>query len=301
MADTTEEAEFNQFRKTAVDLILKHPSINQGFDLKLALWINHDLLDRYQEYRNSRAGQESPREVQIDQLICLWRSIEGTSANVNSFIEHIKEKPETKLIRENLVAIISDKNKELHSSKWYKNVFSHTADKKCALWSIVFAIQSACLQTFGIELNIEHLGNDLKDIGVKKIRRTAPYCSQNNAKVSELLPPHFDNIFLCDIEDTLRNYYSFRLRVKETSFDNELKCEIDHDAHILYEKEIKNRVLLVIHLCKNQNGDFCICADKHALENHAFNDYPRVKKDDNHILYRVTLVDFPTRSCSKMT
>lgn len=48
MADNAEEEKFGQFKTTAVKLIMKHPNINHGFDMNLALWIGDTVFTKYQ-------------------------------------------------------------------------------------------------------------------------------------------------------------------------------------------------------------------------------------------------------------
>ena len=158
----------------------------------------------------------------------------------------------------------------------------------------MFAIQSACLQNFDVELDIESLGDQLKDIGLKQIRND-PNDDEDSSKISKFNPLDFDNTPLIKIEDTRRNFHTFKIRVQETSFDIELQKEMGHSTHIIYEHAAKDRVLYVIHMCKNYGDEFCICADKYALDKHAFNDYPIVTKDDDHTLYKITVIKMPKR------
>ena len=48
MADNVEEEDFGQFKRIAADLIMRHPNINHGFDLNLALWIGDTVFTKYQ-------------------------------------------------------------------------------------------------------------------------------------------------------------------------------------------------------------------------------------------------------------
>ena len=159
------------------------------------------------------------------------------------------------------------------------------ADKKCTLWSIMFAIQSACKDKFHIDLSTGHLKKQLENASFKR-----------KGSDPDFLPKHFHNILLNSIQDVNGdNFYTFRIQVEQITFEEGPKRETDHnannnhDVHIIFEEETKHRVLLVIHFCH----DFCICADKRSIDKNAFNIYPRIKKCAKHSLYKIIVSKYP--------
>lgn len=278
--EDNQENKFLQFRDRAVSFIMDHPEINDGFDTSLAYWLGGDKLHRkYQEFKNSRTGQESQKEMQIHYLLRMWREHVGYHADVSEFIKRVKDKNMTRNIVEKLQTEFIDSNIDRLVTGLTVQTFDDAADKKCTLWSIMFAIQSACKDKFNVDLSTSHLRMLLENAGIKR-----------KGSDSELLPKHFNNIFLKGIQDVSGdNFYTFRIRVEQTNFEEGPKRETDHnannnhDVHIILEEETKHRVLLVIHFCH----DFCICADKRSIDRNAFNIYPRIKKCAKHSLYKI--------------
>jgi len=283
MEEIKDDDDFLHFRNRAVCYIMDHPDIDDGFDLKLALWLGDKLYRNYKEYKRTRFGEGSPREIQIHHLLKSWKAFEGYNANVASFIKCIQDQDGTKWLVERLAMEFQDSDQVCTRTEVSVNKFDDSKDKKCALWSTVLAIQSACREKFNVELKMDHLKKQLKKVRLNKLKDAA-----------EFHPLHFDNIPLKAIEDVSGdNFYTFRIRVEETNFEEELKREKDHDIYIIHEKEKKHRVLLVIHFCKDENNELCICADKRAMDKHAYNDYPRIKKNAKHCLYKIIVSDFP--------
>ena len=174
-------------------------------------------------------------------------------------------------------------------TKRCSNKVDDAVDSNYTLWSVANVLQSTCKHKYGIELDVANLKTQLKKCGFKRIRRPS---KNGDSRISSFLPKDFDNIYLPKVKDTKNdNQYRFRINIQETNFDNEFKREIDQDKHIIYETDRKNRVLVVIHMCKSDNHEFYICVDKHAIDNHAFSDNPKITKCTKHCLYKIIIKD----------
>merc|ERR1712126_180221 len=133
-----EKSDYYKFRNKVTELILEHPEDN--FDLSVSCWIqdeqSSDLQRKYQQWKYSKEGQESSKELQIHKLFDLWRAGEASNANINTFIERIKSKTGTKDIIEKLQKNFCSDNE----GKW-----KNDESENCLVYAITGAINDYCI------------------------------------------------------------------------------------------------------------------------------------------------------------
>ena len=157
------------------------------------------------------------------------------------------------------------------------------------------AIHSICKKK-GRDINVNHLRKQLEIETFTKLRSELQH---SPSRICNFEPSHFDNIVLEELKDSNHDYISFRVKVKRTTFEDELMAE--HEKHVLYERERKRRVLYVLQMCRTHGDDsgsrddFFICVDKVALDNESFHLYDnyKIEKRADHVLYKVSLANFP--------
>ena len=179
---------------------------------------------------------------------------------------------------------------------------------------MVYLLHSVCIRRFNVELDKNHLRTELAKHGVKRIRTQGLLKSESEESETDsednfcmvskggCMPMDFNNIGLKIKDKEGLNTYKFRINIQETKFDSEVTSGINQENLIIYESDKKERVLFVIHMCKGFNGSndgFYICSDKECIDidNHAFNDYPKISTDDGHILYKLKISNhnFPSK------
>ena len=164
---------------------------------------------------------------------------------------------------------------------------------------MIFAVRSTCIKILGAEFDVNDLKEELESAGFKKIRS---YDDTNPTKIKTFHPLTFDDMIVRGIQDVKRKQkYTFGIKVKKTSFEDELN-ESDETNHVIHEMVEKHRCMLVIHLCqkgrklgeklsfgKKKKDGFFICLDKESLDKDILPDHPKVQTEAKHSLYKITI------------